>query len=176
MDCAPSGSYLLLFDHNRRLSQLFFLPKARFLHHFSRSCGVSLKIQSQLTKSRCSNISHFLAPLGIPCSTVHHFDCSVSLPPLSWHLPSHTTSTDLHSFRRPGLKLRLHLLVTPTQSCPSSLVLRHTTIIFTTPSTTTSIDTASRLVPNVMLMLHYVSRAYRNLLFTYAKGEKLKVT
>lgn len=120
------GSYLLLFDHNRRSSQRFFLPQARFLHHFTRSCGVSLKTQSRLTKSRCPNISHFLAPLSIPCSTVHHFDCSFSLPPCpdifpyNIHRPSFLPST------RP--KLKLHLLVIQHHSCPSSLVLRCITL------------------------------------------------
>lgn len=103
MDCASSGSYLLLFDHNRRSSQLFFLAKARFLHHFTRSCGVSLKAQSRLTKSRCSNISHFLALLGIPCSTVHHFDCSASLPPCPNIFLPIKHPTGLHFLHRQGL-------------------------------------------------------------------------
>lgn len=98
--------------------------------HKHVSCIILLapvdKTQSRLTKSRCPNISHFLAPLGIPCSTVHHFDCSFSLPPCpdifpyNIHRPSFLPST------RP--KLKLHLLVIQHHSCPSSLVLRCITL------------------------------------------------
>lgn len=96
------GSYLLLLDHNRRSSQLFFLTFPASFHSLLWS-----QPQNTISINEITMPEHL--PLSCPswhsCSTVNHFDCSLWLPlypdifPYTIYRPSFLPST------KPKLKL-----------------------------------------------------------------------